>query len=83
MTVVNTVARNNSLGYSIITEPTGIPYGNAVGKGTVLSNYRNLTVDNSTFIDNYAGESGSASFNNSDQKTTKLHYVEVQYQQQH
>jgi hypothetical protein len=66
MTVVDTVACNNSLGYCIITEPGGIPYGNAVGRGTVLSNFGTLTVDNSTFTSNYAGDSGAAIFNAGD-----------------
>jgi len=61
MTVVNTIARNNSLGYYNVTDT--LYHGNAVGKGSALANYGNLSVELSNFTDNYAGLSGGSIYN--------------------
>ncbi|RAP43801.1 MAG: hypothetical protein BZ136_09360, partial [Methanosphaera sp. rholeuAM74] len=64
MTVVDTVGRNNSLGYYRLDEDNpGLRYGAVVGRGSVIANIGTLTVESSNFTNNYAGESGGAIYN--------------------
>ncbi|MDO5826270.1 MAG: Ig-like domain repeat protein [Methanosphaera sp.] len=64
MTILNTNAYNNSLGYYHLAEDNpNLRYGDAVGRGSVLANMGTLTIDSSNFTDNYAGEKGGAIYN--------------------